>query len=256
MLDSYQRLAKYYDLIYDYKDYNKESDFIQKIFRKYALSRPRRILDLGCGTGGHVIPLARKGYSCCGIDLSAQMIRLAREKAREYKIKNVDFKICGMQNFSIPKKFDAVISMSSAICFLTTYRDFKLALDKIKASLKKNGILLFDFWNGFVVINQFSPTKVAVRRRGAEELIRVSRTKLDLSRQQVLVDINVKLIKNKAILDEFKDKHTVRFYFLDEMRNYLEINGFKVLHICPFGQLDKNANITKDWNVTIISRKV
>ncbi len=256
MIDSYRRLAKYYDLLYDYKDYNKETDFIEQIFRKYALIKPKRILDLGCGTGGHIIPLAKRGYDCCGIDLSKDMIKLAKEKAKKENLKEVEFIVGSMHDFCAPGVFDGVISMSSAICFLNTYPHFNSALAKIRRCLKRDGIFLFDFWNGYMVIDQYSPTKVAIRRRKDEELIRISETKLDLTRQQALVEINVRLIKNNRVIDAFSDKHTVRFYFLDEMRNYLELNGFKVLRFCPFGQLKKDIDIAKDWNITVISRKV
>jgi len=256
MLDTYQRLAKYYDLIYDYKDYEKETDFIEKIFKKFSLFKPRRILDLGCGTGGHIIPLTKRGYVCVGVDLSKAMIRLAKEKAVAQRLKNLEFKVASMHDFKVPGSFDGVISMSSAICFLHTYKYFRAALEKIRFCLKEGGLLIFDFWNGLVVINQYSPTKVALRRRKNIELVRISETKLDFLKQQAKVKIKVNIIKDKRLIDDFEDEHVVRFYFLDEMRNYLENNGFQVLHFCPFGKLDKKVDILKDWNVTVVCRKV
>jgi ubiquinone/menaquinone biosynthesis C-methylase UbiE len=43
---------------------------------------PGRLVDLGCGTGRLLIPLARQGFTAVGIDLSAEMLRVAAEKAR------------------------------------------------------------------------------------------------------------------------------------------------------------------------------
>src|SRR5687767_3887443 len=42
---------------------------------------PGRLLDLGCGTGRLLVPLAGKGYRAVGVDLSHEMLAVAREKA-------------------------------------------------------------------------------------------------------------------------------------------------------------------------------
>lgn len=54
-------LARIYDLIYEDKDYEGECDFIGEIFQRFSSHPVETILDGGCGTGGHVIPLARRG---------------------------------------------------------------------------------------------------------------------------------------------------------------------------------------------------
>lgn len=43
---SFKDYAKYYDLIYKDKDYEKEVDFIENIFWK---NKPKKILEVGCG---------------------------------------------------------------------------------------------------------------------------------------------------------------------------------------------------------------
>src|SRR3990172_2206099 len=73
--------ANYYDLIYADKDYGKEVDFVLNLIRAHA-ARPRRLLELGCGTGIHTALLAEKGYDACGIDLSRNMLVVARDRAR------------------------------------------------------------------------------------------------------------------------------------------------------------------------------
>src|SRR5258708_38531190 len=45
--------------------------------------RPGRIIDLGCGTGRIGIPLAKRGFSVLGVDLSEEMLKVAREKAKQ-----------------------------------------------------------------------------------------------------------------------------------------------------------------------------
>jgi len=59
-----------YDALYQDKDYEAECDFLQQVFARYAQAPIRAILDLGCGTGGHALPLARRGYALTGVDRS------------------------------------------------------------------------------------------------------------------------------------------------------------------------------------------
>lgn len=88
MPDIFQdKYAAYYDLIYSDKDYEAECNFVEEIFQEYSPHSIATILELGCGTGGHAIPLAQKGYRVSGIDISEAMIARARRKAE-----NVGFK--------------------------------------------------------------------------------------------------------------------------------------------------------------------
>mgnify|MGYP001594940493 CR=1 FL=1 len=56
MQEEYKKLAEYYDLFYQSKDYKKESEFIINLLRKHNV---KRILDVGCGTGNHIVILKK-----------------------------------------------------------------------------------------------------------------------------------------------------------------------------------------------------
>ena len=75
--------AQFYDSLYQEKDYDIECDFLEKIFTHYAQSPIVSILDLGCGTGGHAIPMAHRGYQVTGVDLSKEMLAQARQKSAD-----------------------------------------------------------------------------------------------------------------------------------------------------------------------------
>lgn len=46
----YKELAKYYDLIYHWKNYKKETDKIKKLISRYKKSDGKALLDVACGT--------------------------------------------------------------------------------------------------------------------------------------------------------------------------------------------------------------
>ena len=78
--------ADAYDTMYHDKDYAAECDFLADVFSRFAVGPIHSIIDLGCGTGSHAIPLARRGYEVFGVDRSAQMIAIASMKARRGRI--------------------------------------------------------------------------------------------------------------------------------------------------------------------------
>ena len=64
--------ASAYDAMYAEKDYEGEVDLLEAAFERFG-SRVESVLDLGCGTGNHLAPLARRGYEVAGVDRSADI---------------------------------------------------------------------------------------------------------------------------------------------------------------------------------------
>src|SRR5260370_23488379 len=55
---------------------------VDRLFAERHFDRPGRLIDLGCGTGRLLLPFARRGYWVLGVDLSAEMLKVAAAKAR------------------------------------------------------------------------------------------------------------------------------------------------------------------------------
>ncbi len=71
-----------------------------------------RILEIGCGTGHHIISLANRwpGAQCTGIDLSGQMIARARSRAKRAGVKNVGFCEVSLLEFEPEGAYDYIIA--------------------------------------------------------------------------------------------------------------------------------------------------
>jgi ubiquinone/menaquinone biosynthesis C-methylase UbiE len=63
------------------------------LLSRFAGQAPKRVLDVGCGTGFLALSLAELGHTVTGIDLSPQMIDRARRKAEQAR-QQVDFRVC------------------------------------------------------------------------------------------------------------------------------------------------------------------
>ncbi len=82
----YESLFENYGEKYDKENFTQgtlgECDFIEGELKR---NKTLKILDVGCGTGRHIIELTQRGYSVTGIDLSESQLKRAKEKAMSVK---------------------------------------------------------------------------------------------------------------------------------------------------------------------------
>jgi len=243
---SFDYFAKYYDILYKDKDYEKEVDFLEDIFRTFH--NPKRILEVGCGTGNYTQILQRKGYDIIGLDVSENMIRMAKKKC------NCDFLVGNALNVSIDSKFDTCIAMFAVMGYITKNSDISQALKNIHKHLEPNGLFIFDVWNGLAVLRTLPELRVKEVENEAVKVVRIAYPVLNAFDH--ICEVNYKLYaldKTKQTFDEFEETHIVRFYFPQEIKLFLEEARFKVLKICPF--LDLNGSVDENvWNITVVGR--
>jgi len=251
---TFEHYADYYDILYQDKDYEAECDFLEQIVDRYAQRPIRTILDLGCGTGGHALPLARRGYEVMGIDRSEKMLATAWAKATSAsESSNVPKFQCGdIRNIDLGRTFDAVIAMFAVISYQTTNEDLAAAFRTARRHLEPGGLFMFDCWFGPAVLTRKPSNRYKVVERDGERIIRFASSTLDILQHIVQVDYKVLWLKDGRVLDEVDESHLMRFLFPKEVEFYLEKSGLKLLRLCPFLRLE--AIVTEaDWSVGIIA---
>ena len=81
-MEQYKDFAFVYDELMNEVDYNGWVKYIEDII-KNENAQVQNILELACGTGNLTIPLTKKNYDIAGIDISEEMLSVAREKAEK-----------------------------------------------------------------------------------------------------------------------------------------------------------------------------
>ncbi len=244
--------GEYYDIFYSDKDYEKECDFIEKIFKSCSAKPVKSILDAGCGTGGHSILLARRGYKVSGIDASRVMINRARGKSKGHNT-GLTFQVSDIRKFDLQKRFDACISMFAVLDYVTETDDILKALGNIRRHLRPSSIFTFDFWNGLAVLRILPSDRVKIIEKGRKRVIRTVHPEMDALHHICKSHYHVLETQGGKILNEFKETHVVRYFFPQEIAHYLDDAGFELVKFCPFlslnGRVDEN-----EWNVMAIAR--
>ncbi len=105
---------------------------------KYA-GHPKTALDIGCGSGGRLIRLMEhREIAVTGIDLSGEMLRLARGNHPDSAFYQIDFRA-----FTSKERFDVVLAWDSL--FHLPSAEQEAAIQKMCALLNPGGIMLYTF---------------------------------------------------------------------------------------------------------------
>ncbi|OGP81105.1 MAG: hypothetical protein A2Z13_07950 [Deltaproteobacteria bacterium RBG_16_64_85] len=118
---------------------------VEEILGFLRLPAGAAVEDLGCGRGRHAIPLARRGYRVAGVDISENMLRLARSRAEREGVQ-VEWVKEDMRTFCRQDAFDLALSLFTSFGYFSDAEN-QTVLDNIGKSLKQGGALLLDLRN-------------------------------------------------------------------------------------------------------------
>lgn len=141
-MSAYETFASVYDLFMEQVEYDEWLDHIHAVWKKYGIA-PKTILDLGCGTGSILLPLAQEGFDVIGVDLSSEMLTEADHKAMEAGV-SVRLACQDMAELDLGEQADCILSLCDCMNYLTEEGQLAAAFRRIAAHMKPESILLFD----------------------------------------------------------------------------------------------------------------
>jgi 2-polyprenyl-3-methyl-5-hydroxy-6-metoxy-1,4-benzoquinol methylase len=243
--------SKYYDELYMDKDYGRECDFIEEVFKYFCSHKPVKILDVGCGTGGHLMPLASRGYQVLGIDKSKWMVGIAEKKIRASNL-SARVLVADVLDFNLDEKFDACIAMFAVINYIVQTENLIKAFKNLRRHLRQGALFIFDYWYGPAVLNIKPSARVKVVGKDGVKIIRTAVPELDTFSCVQKINYYLIAIEGRKVVDETREVHILRYLFPQELTHYLKEAGFKVLKFCEFPYLYKPPN-ENTWNVATIA---
>lgn len=137
----YNDFAEVYDRLQD-ADYERFVDFYEQIFDKLGL-KPELVLDMACGTGNITIPMAKRGYDMIGLDMSVEMLNIARDKAYE-EGSDILFLCQNMCEMELFGTVDAIVCALDGVNYITDYEDLKHLFKLVQNYLNPGGTFIFD----------------------------------------------------------------------------------------------------------------
>jgi SAM-dependent methyltransferase len=227
----YTKLARYYDIIYSKRvNYGAQADYLEQIFDAHG--KVDSILDVACGTGNYTFIFAKRGYKTTGIDISREMIEVAKSKAHSKS--NPRFFTIDMRDIKLRDEYDAVTVLFGGFGYLLKLSEVERFLRGAKKRLRNDGLLIFEFLQNSGIDPAASTPSGRPRADRADDgktlVIRFHLSRFDpltnihsLNLDHYIIDL-----KTKSLADTFSETHYVRTYSLPHMTDLLERNGFNI----------------------------
>ena len=246
----YDKLAEYYDIteLKAGESYERINDFLDKIFKKNKI---KTVLDMTCGTGAQVIGLSKRGYEVTASDLSKEMLRIAKKKAKGLKIKFYS----GDMRDAQYGKFDAVIAIFNAIGHLNK-RDFEKTIRNIGENLNEQGLFIFDIFNlefmkaGGFINHPF--IDVNLKHQG-ETYVRTNNNKIDFKKGIISINSETSVQGDSNKSKTFRESWDMQIYSSGELKKLLETNGFELVSF--YDTKKKKFDKNKSLSIFVVARK-
>jgi SAM-dependent methyltransferase len=245
--------ADCYDILYRAKDYAGEVDLVERLLAKHGAAGPKSILDLGCGTGNHALPLAERGHRVTGVDRAPGMLAQARAKAATLSLPHApEFVEGDVRRLDLGRRFDVALMMFMVLGYQYENADLVAALAGLRKHLAPAGLFIFDVWNGLAVLAQRPGERTVEARHGDTRIVRRTHTRLDPMAQLCHVRFDIERTDSSGTAT-WEETHTMRFFFPQELDLVLRCNGMRLLQLASFpdgeGVPDENA-----WNVVGVAQ--
>ena len=228
--DFYRISAEHYDADYRARGHVEDIPMYVELARKSG----GPVLEMGCGTGRILIPIAREGIAVHGIDMSDDMLRQLRMSlSHEPQAVQDAVRITrgDIRSARVTGEFALVMAPFRVAQHLLTREDQKAWLRNVRHHLRAGGELVFDVFNPDFSRMTGTRSHVDVERQipGGRVLRRYAEFEAHFEVQVLEIELTWAIEDQGGRVYERKARFRMRWYTRPELENLLELEGFEVL---------------------------
>jgi len=236
MINENDALSKFFDIVYT-EFTNREKTKREINFIKSHIDIGKVILDIGCGTGRHLIPLTKMRFNVVGIDNSKGMLGILKEKLENGGLtaELIFFNILEIKRFD--RRFGGIICFFNALCEIAKDDDQANSFFNLAArSLEDGGKLIIQQHNAEEPTN-FNPENFnakSKKKKGNKEyslsytLLKYNKdTNITVSKEFIQME------ENKKIIKKIENKVIQKWWRMAELEKHAKESGFR--HVSFYG---------------------
>lgn len=237
---SYTVFAYVYDELMDNVPYDEWAEYLKELLKEQGVSKGI-VCELGCGTGQMTRRLSKAGYDMIGIDLSEDMLEVAREE--EFADFTEDFSedpetpktkengilyLCqDMREFELYGTVAAVVSICDSMNYITSSEDLLSVFRLVNNYLDPNGVFIFDLNTEHKYRDVIGDSTIAENREDISfiwENTYDADTKLNEYALTLFMESEKKKGK-EPLYEKYEEVHVQRAYSLEEIKELLSKAG-------------------------------
>jgi SAM-dependent methyltransferase len=213
---------------------------------------PGRVLDAGCGTGRHLLPLAQMGYRAVGVDLSQAMLQAAQQALREggAAAHLVHADLCCLP---FATYFDAALCLESPLAYLHEDTALSAALFSLHRALKPDGRLIVDVFDYVGTLGERPLPAVVTRFATSWGSVEVGEAHHYDARGRIWHMQQAFRVERAGRVEQFDLEHALRIRPAAEYVAALEAAGFTVEELLP-AYPDTPAALWDERRIIIVAR--
>lgn len=238
-----------------------DHDFIRRILEEQGGAA----LDVGCGTGRLLLRYLEAGLSVEGMDTSADMLAICREKAAMRGLPEPALYQQAMQSLDLPGRYRTIYIPCGTFCLIIDRAEAFEALRRFHAHLEPGGLLVFNLFWPFGDGEALSKKPLGGWKKwgklwdhpvpdGGFMKQSLMRTSFNRAEQFFTAKRRYQLIRGGRIVAEEIFDSNERWYYKHEMVMMLEISGFTEVQVRD-GWSEKEFAETHDSMVFIARKK-
>ncbi|MCM1191544.1 MAG: class I SAM-dependent methyltransferase [Butyrivibrio sp.] len=235
----YRDFAAVYDTFMDNTPYELWGDRLDKLIRKYGVSRPERdaedildsernlVVDLGCGTGTLTELMYRKGYDMIGVDTSEAMLNIAMEK-KEKSGSEILYLMQDMRELDLYSTVGTVFSVCDSLNYILEEEELLTVFSLVRNYLFPGGIFVFDFNTDYKYREVIGDTTIAENR---EDCSFIWENIYDPEEEINEYDLTVFVREEDDRFRRFTETHLQRGYTVEQIGELVRQAGLKLLEM-------------------------
>lgn len=247
-MSDYSHFAEVYDRLMSDVDYRKRSSYLLKLFEKHD-KRPSLLLDVACGTGGFSNEFAKRSIEVIGVDMSEEMLSVARENSAE-KGTDVLFLCQKAEELDLYGTVDGAVCCLDSLNHITDYKKLCAAIERVTLFLETGRLFIFDVNTVFKHKYILSDNTFIIEQNG---VYCVWRNETD--QKTLVTDITLDFfIEDGEYYKRSAEELSERAYTPDELQNAIEAAGLETVAVYDDMTLEPVSEQTE--RAIYITRKI
>lgn len=246
----YTAFAQVYDALMADVNYPAWADFYRQMMAQHGI-REGKVAECACGTGGLTLPLYQMGFGITGVDISAEMLWQAAQKARKAGAA-IPFVKQDMCSLRLHRLMDAVLCTCDGVNYLTTPLQVQDFFRAAYQALRPGGGLFFDISTPYKLQNLLGNQLLG------EDLPNITYLwQNHYSPKTCLVDMELCIFvrQEDGMYRRLEERQRQRSHTMTEVENWLREAGFSGITFYGDCHLSRPGDKEKRWHVAALKRQ-